>query len=292
MSLVSRREAARIAAGFLLSPFLLDACGGGGGSTGSSASSNSSSTSASFDFGNNDARRASAFGDSITFGFLEQRMRGVAPSLVTSNNYPNNLQSMLRGVDPAWRVVNRGVGGEESNLGVGRLPSILAIDRPGFVLIMEGSNDASDDISPRTIVNNLEAMVLQTKGNKSIPILATIPPNFRNDPTAHDIINSANNLIRDLVRQHQITLAEIFNGMNRRELWGQAPDRDPLHPNEQGYQVMAGIWFDTMKRAAPGGSLAAPPPPAPVPDPTAAPPPASSTAGQARKAAPGPAKKK
>jgi lysophospholipase L1-like esterase len=288
MSAVSRREAARVAAGLLLGPFLLDACGGGGGSTSSSASSGSS-TGANFDFGNNDPRRVSAFGDSITFGFLEQRLRGVSPSLVTSNNYPNILQSMLRGADPAWQVVNRGVGGEEATQGAGRLPGVLAIDRPGFVLVMEGTNDATDETAPSIIVNSLESMVLQTKGNKSIPILATIPPNFRNDPTAHDIIDSANNLIRDLVRQQGITLAEIFNGMNKRELWGQAPDRDPLHPNEQGYQVMAGIWFDAMKRAAPGGSLG------PVVTATApAPAPAGSTteATQTRKVTTPPVKKK
>jgi lysophospholipase L1-like esterase len=287
MSAVSRREAVRIAAGILLAPLLLDACGGGGNATGSSASSSSSSTGATFDFGNNDARRVSAFGDSITFGVLEQRLRDISPSLVTSNNYPNILQSMLRGVDPAWQVVNRGVGGETSSQGVGRMPGVLAIDRPGFVLIMEGTNDATKDTSPSLIVTNLEAMVLQAKGNKSIPILATIPPNFRNDDNAKGIIDEANAQIRDLVRQQAITLAEIFNGMNKRELWGQAPDRDPLHPNEQGYQVMAGLWFDAMKRAAPGGNLG------PVTTATAPAPGTSTTATtQTRKAAPPPARKK
>ena len=283
---VSRREAARIAAGILLAPILLDACGSGGNATGSSASS-SSSTGASFDFGNNDPRRATAFGDSITFGFLEQRLHDVSPTLVTSNNYPNILQSMLRGQDPAWQVINRGVGGETSSQGVGRMPGVLAADRPGYVLIMEGTNDATKDASPSLIVTNLEAMVLQAKGNKSIPILATIPPNFRNDDNAKNIIDQANAQIRDLVRQQGITLAEIFNGMNKRELWGQAPDRDPLHPNEQGYQVMAGIWFDAMKRAAPGGNLG------PLTTATAPAPGTSTTATtQTRKVASPPAKKK
>jgi lysophospholipase L1-like esterase len=156
---------------------------------------------------------------------------------------------------------------------------------------MEGTNDASDDISPGAIVNNLESMVLQAKGNHSIPILATIPPNFRNDLNARDIIDKANNLIRDLVKQQRIVLAEMFNGMNKRELWGQAPDRDPLHPNEQGYSVMAGIWFEAMKRAVPGGSLAPPPPPSPTPEPATS---GGSTpeAGQTRKVATPPAKKK
>ena len=48
-------------------------------------------------------------------------------------------------------------------------------------------------------------------------------------------------------------LASQANGMNDRSLFGQAPDRDPLHPNEQGYQVMAGIWFGVLTHVAPNG---------------------------------------
>jgi hypothetical protein len=38
-----------------------------------------------------------------------------------------------------------------------------------------------------------------------------------------------------------IVLAEIFDGMNDRTLFGVTSDRDPLHPNEQGNRVMANI---------------------------------------------------
>jgi lysophospholipase L1-like esterase len=51
-------------------------------------------------------------------------------------------------------------------------------------------------------------------------------------------------------------LVEIFDGMNDRSLFGVTPDRDPLHPNEQGYAVMAGIWFGAMQKAVPGGATA------------------------------------
>ena len=60
-------------------------------------------------------------------------------------------------------------------------------------------------------------------------------------------------MIRALAQAQSIALAEIFNGMNDRSLFGQAPDRDPLHPNEQGYQVMAGIWFGVLTHVAPNG---------------------------------------
>ena len=52
-------------------------------------------------------------------------------------------------------------------------------------------------------------------------------------------------------------MAEIFDGMNQRELFGISPDRDPLHPNEQGYRVMADIWYTAMLQAIPGGATAA-----------------------------------
>jgi acyl-CoA thioesterase-1 len=208
-----------------------------------------------FDFGGNSPTKATAFGDSITQGVLELKRRDFR--LTTGNTYPALLQGKLQSLDPAWRVVNRGVGGERTPQGVGRLPSVLAIDRPGFVLILEGANDASLCADSHTVAGNLRTMVGIAKGNKSIPIIGTIPPNFRNDPCAQEVIDLANREIRGFASAEHVVLAEIFNGMNDRALFGIAPDRDPLHPNERGYAVMADIWFQAMLRAIPGGTTAA-----------------------------------
>ena len=248
-------------------------CGGGGKSTGSSASTGA--TPANFDFGSNDPRRATAFGDSITLGVLgdpdlaPRALLKITSRLTTSNNYPNNLQNMLRGLDPTWRVINRGVAGEITQVGLGRFGSVLAADRPGFILIMEGTNDASRELDPSTIVGNLGSMVSLAQGNRTIPVLATIPPNFRNDSGAQGVISQANTLIRAMARSRGIVLAEIFDGMNDRSLFG-SPDlgiNDPLHPNEQGYVKMAGIWFTAMQRAIPAGPVATAPAPTPTPVP-------------------------
>ncbi len=191
-------------------------------------------------------------------------LRSVTSRLATSNNYPNNLQNMLRGLDPGWRVINRGVSGETTAGGRARLPGVLAADRPGFVLIMEGTNDASREIDSASIVGNLDSMVSRAQENHTVPVLGTIPPNFRNDPGAQAIIDEANTMIRTLARNRGVVLAEIFDGMNDRSLFG-TPDRgidDPLHPNEQGYVRMAGIWFEAMQRAFPGPATAGPAGPA------------------------------
>jgi lysophospholipase L1-like esterase len=153
-------------------------------------------------------------------------------------------------------VNNRGVGGERVEQGSARIGDVLRADRPGYVLIMEGTNNATncDDVS--FILEHLRIMVQSAQSNKTIPIIGTIPPNFRNDDCAHDVIDQANAQIRGLASGGGIQLAEIFNGMNSRSLFGQAPDRDPLHPNEAGYAVMANIWFNALKQVVPGGGAA------------------------------------
>jgi lysophospholipase L1-like esterase len=227
---------------------LLVAAGCGGGS---SSSTSSSQTAANFDFGNNEAKKVTAFGDSITFGFLDLQRRGLR--LTTSNNYPNILQAKLQGLDPAWRVINRGVGGEHTGDGAGRIGSILRLDRPGFILIMEGTNDAHQCMDGAAATANLANMVRAAQANKTIPILGTVPPSFRNNPCADDVISEINANIHSMAAASGVVVAEIFDGMNQRDLFGIAPDRDPLHPNEQGYRVMADIWYRAILQANPGG---------------------------------------
>jgi len=223
---------------------------------GHSSDSTGPTRTAQVDFGSNNPRTVSAFGDSITFGTLEERKRGLGLALDTVNNYPNDLQKLLQQLDPAWRVINRGIGGEDVQTGATRIGSVLSADHPGFILIMEGTNNASRCDDASFIVGNLKTMVDLAKANKTVPLLGTIPPNFRSPQCAQDVIDAANPKIRSLASAEGIVLAEIFDGMNNRSLFGLAPDRDPLHPNEQGYAVMANIWFSALKQAIPGGGTA------------------------------------
>jgi lysophospholipase L1-like esterase len=224
---------------------------GCGHSSDTSGPSMGTTTASNVSFGSNNPRTVAAFGDSITFGVLEERR--IRAALDTSNNYPNVLQGLLQRLDPAWRVINRGRGGEVVQDGATRIGDVLHSDRPGFILIMEGTNNASRCDDAVFIVERLRTMVERAKANRTIPLLGTIPPNFRNDPCAHDVIDAANGLIRGLASAEGIVLAEIFTGMNERSLFGLAPDRDPLHPNEGGYRVMANIWSNALKQAVPGG---------------------------------------
>jgi lysophospholipase L1-like esterase len=143
---------------------------------------------------------------------------------------------------------------------VRRLPGVLRADQPGFVLIMEGTNDATRDESPGSIVANLETMITQAQNNHSVPVVGTIPPNFRRDPNAQAIIAQANPMIRSMAQSRGVVVAEIFDGMNDPGLFATPSEgvTDPLHPNERGYGVMAGIWFEALRRAFPAPATGPP----------------------------------
>jgi lysophospholipase L1-like esterase len=213
----------------------------------SSHATGPSTTTASLNFGANNPHTVTAFGDSITQGVLEERK--IQAGLLTSNNYPNDLQAMLRASDPTWRVINRGVGGEQVEQGANRIGAVLAADHPGFVLIMEGTNNASHCDEPAFIASRLQAMVQRAKANSTIPLLGTIPPNFRRETCAQDVILNTNVLLHSVASAEGIVLAEIFDGMNDPSLFGIAPGHDVLHPNNNGYHVMANIWLTALEQA-------------------------------------------
>ena len=77
-------------------------------------------------------------------------------------------------------------------------------------------------------------MVQAAQANKTIPIIGTIPPSFRNNPCADDIIAEVNANIHSLAAASNVVVAEIFDGMNQRELFGISPDRDPHPPERAG----------------------------------------------------------
>jgi lysophospholipase L1-like esterase len=182
-------------------------------------------------FGGNNPNLAVAVGDSITLGTLADGQ--------AAQPYPLVLQSLLASTQPGFVVANRGVGGETTAAGLARLPEVLAEDRPGFVLIMEGTNDATHGVSPDVIVANLRAMIQLVKAHFAVPILAMIIPNHRSFAgEAKAIIGEVNARLPGVAAAEGVRLVNTFGPMNNHGLYGS----DDLHPTQQGYQVLAAAW--------------------------------------------------
>ena len=214
----------------LLIPTLFLGCNDGdSSSSGDSGTSNDASATPSAtspDFGNNDANVLVAIGDSITAG-----------STITGLTYPQRLSSIL-----GKTVVNAGVGGALSSAAPGQARNALS-RKPGFLLMMFGTNDVFREISPDTVANNLASAIRMAKANKTVPLVATIPPNLKSG-FQNDFVASINSRIRAMAANEGAILvhvnAEFGNGSGLIQA-------DGFHPNDTGTQIIAFAFADALR---------------------------------------------
>lgn len=162
-----------------------------------------------------------AFGDSITRGYA-----GVQP-------YPAKLAGM---VSSCHTVVNSGVSGERTGTGINRINTVLSNQKPQFILIMEGANDAFWGVSPATVKFNLGLMVDRARAKGARPILSTITPNTRNPGVTASIPNAYNPQIKTLASQKSVTLVDNYAALAPN--WANL-SLEGLHPNDAGSQLIA-----------------------------------------------------
>lgn len=155
-----------------------------------------------------------AFGDSLTFGY------GVA----RDKSYPSLLVDLLH-----VTVINEGFSGELSAQGLARLPSILERHKPDILVLCHGANDMLRKQDLTQTKANLNQMVKMAK-EKGIYVLLVGVPSFDiltfNVPSFYYEVAKENNIeIEDK------SLKKIMDGENLKS--------DKVHPNEQGYELMA-----------------------------------------------------
>ncbi len=105
--------------------------------------------------------RIVAFGDSLTAGF----------GLKTKEAFPPVLGRRLRADGYNVAVVNAGVSGDTTQMGIARLESVLA-SGPELVILELGANDMLNDIDLNFTLANLEKMILRIQASGARVLLA------------------------------------------------------------------------------------------------------------------------
>jgi lysophospholipase L1-like esterase len=189
-----------------------------------------------------------AFGDSITDGDGSNDDQG----------YRKMLQNLLRSNFRAGTVINQGIGGTRSIEGSARLPRSLSDVQPAYTLILYGTNDWNDTECrtdfPCYTIEALRTMIHQAKSRQSLPVIATIIPcntgyDARTPPERNQWVSDMNDLIRPLAQQEGALLVDMYAAFMA------APDfhtlmSDHVHPNEDGYTIMANEWFKAISQPA------------------------------------------
>lgn len=203
------------------------------------------------------ATRFLAFGDSITEGYLRERPTSQAdvlfPTLVIpSETYPYKLQKLLEAEYPSqtFTVINAGIGGETTAQGRARFVDTLTSAKPDVLLLLEGYNELSTR-EVHDIMDDLRAMARSAQVRDVDVVIATLfhvtPAREADRPGSNEKISALNDEIREIAAELKIGIVDLERA------FGSPPDpsligSDGLHPNPDGYTLIAEEFFDVIKR--------------------------------------------
>ena len=161
------------------------------------------------------------FGDSLTYG------SGAA----AESSYPAHLARMLG--EP---VINAGVAGDTTARALRRLDADVLAHDPRIVLLTLGGNDLKNSVPLEEAFANLEQIVTRIQDRGALVVVGGIdvPLYGRGFPAAY----------QDLCKRLECVLVpDVYKGIwGRRNLMS-----DRIHPNGDGYEIMARGFYDAVK---------------------------------------------
>jgi len=160
------------------------------------------------------------FGDSLTFG------TGAVPGM----DYPSQLSKMI--LKP---VINAGAPGDTTASALTRLQRDVLSRSPDMVLITLGGNDLKNGVAKDVAFKNLKRIVKSIQGQGARVIIGGLRFPLRDRGFARGY--------KDLADQSgAVLIPDIFKDIigNRRLM------SDPIHPNGNGYKIMAQRFLEAM----------------------------------------------
>ncbi|MGQ9618355.1 MAG: SGNH/GDSL hydrolase family protein [Candidatus Aminicenantia bacterium] len=184
-----------------------------------------------------------AFGDSITYGMVDGNP--------DAEGYVPRLERLIREeYSKDIKVLNRGIPGETTVVGLSRFESVIKQDPSRYVLIMEGTNDVWNYPSWFSALN-LEEMIKIAISYNMKPLLANIIPKTGWAEFLNWRIEEINKLLPQIAEKYKIPLVDQYDAfMSYPEEKGgwRALYSGHNHPNEEGYKLMAEVWFEAISK--------------------------------------------
>ena len=196
-----------------------------------------------------DKRPIVCFGDSLTEGYGASK----PGQIDKSKSYPAFLQEKIR-VD----VINVGISGDRASGGLARMDSDVLAKDPQMVILLLGGNDFLGRRSANEAKDDLQAIIDKAK-NQNIKIYLA---SFIGDSTWEESYLQYSQLLpgasiselRSLLADYKRVYAELSSENKDIEyignIWrgiGILQMSDPIHPNAEGYRIMADNIFAEIR---------------------------------------------
>ena len=196
-----------------------------------------------------------AFGDSISYGLGDLEQPG---EFVELPRLPNATFGYLRRVRAAGlNTINRSVPGEFFTTdGIARFSAVAGASGADVIGIMEGTNDAGLQVSPREYRRNLQKAINIAKAHGVEPVLFTVLPTccFREGRTL--FTDEYSKMVRQLANVNGVAIADITRAWNNTcNVITPAGEQehcplfnipDGLHPNNMGHDLIAHTFLATV----------------------------------------------
>lgn len=180
------------------------------------------------------------FGDSLTAGYID----GVryAP-------YGQFLQERL---GERGSVIVRGQNGELTESMVRRFSSDVLVHKPSHVIVLGGTNDLGQGLSPEQILGQLRLIYQELEDAKVQGIALNIPSVLPENPHEEWVSQAikAREEVNELIRQEclarDILYLDLFTETSSapEKTLLEALSSDGLHFNEEGYKTIAAFIWD------------------------------------------------
>lgn len=164
-------------------------------------------------------RRVLAFGDSLTAGY----------GLPADESLPARLEKRLKADGIDAKVINAGVSGDTTRMGLDRLDYSLAGGPVDVVFLELGANDMLIGLSPKDARANLSKMIETFQSKGAIVILAGMASSNNWGQAYREEFDS---IYPDLATRYGVTMVPFF----MEGVWGDPKLllADGLHPNPAG----------------------------------------------------------
>lgn len=192
-------------------------------------------------------KRILCFGDSITYGVTSRFLDGLTSLSIVEGYVPKLARKLKREYGEGITLINSGVGAEGTSDGLRRLSGELKVFRPDLVLLLEGVIDVNNPYpqlnEARANLRNMMEMILR---DGTACIIGTyIPLNKQGFRTrGKDNVEELNEIIRREAAKQSVPVAD-HEAAAERNMSLQGPDG--LHPNDDGYLLMAETWFQAIQ---------------------------------------------